>query len=216
MTSPPIRVLVVDDHEIVRKGLAEVIASAPGMVVCGSAATAADAVSMAERVRPDVVLMDVRLPDASGVEAAREISALADPPRVVMLTSYSDEDALFAAVLAGVAGYLLKGVSSDELTSGIRKVAAGHSILDPALTKAVLDRLRFPAPHGDERLALLSEREATVLRLMADGLTNREIAAELFVSEKTVKNQVSRVLAKLGLARRSQAAAYVAGRQSRH
>jgi DNA-binding NarL/FixJ family response regulator len=208
-------VVVVDDHEIVREGVAAVLRSAGGIAVCGDAGTVADAIDVAVATAPNVVLMDVRLADGSGIEATREIRARCPDTRVVMLTSFPDEDALFASIMAGASGYVLKQIRKTDLVAAVRQVAAGHSLLDPAVTTPLLERLRQggEAPR-DARLARLSQREEQILALVAKGRTNREIAAELSISEKTVKNAVSQVLTKLQVARRSQAAAYMSRHQS--
>lgn len=208
-----IRVLVIDDHEVVRQGVVGVIASHGDIVVCGEATTAEEGILAADDLRPDVVVMDVRLHGMSGIEATREIRARHPRIAVIMLTSFADDDALFASLMAGASGYLLKRIRLEELVTAIRHVASGRSLLDPAVTTRVLDELRRDdlSPHRDERLERLSPREHGVLDLVAEGLTNREIAERLFIAEKTVKNHVSSILTKLELVRRAQAAAYVAG-----
>jgi two-component system response regulator DevR len=208
---PPLRVLLVDDHEVVRQGLASLLKATDDIVVAGEAGTVRDAIEEAERTRPDVVVMDVRLADGSGIEATREIRAHQPQIQVLMLTSFADDEALFASIMAGAAGYVLKQVKSGELIRAIRTVGRGESLLDPAVTKSVLDRLR-KGKHlmRDEKLARLSPQEERILTLVADGQTNKEIGEELHLAEKTVKNYVSSILSKLEVARRAEAAAYLA------
>ena len=203
----PIRVFLLDDHEIVRRGIADLIEEEPGMTVVGEAATAADALARILATRPDVAVLDTRLPDGSGIEVCRDVRSRAPDTRCLILTSYDDNDAIFAAVMAGAAGYLLKEIRGTNLVDAIRQVAAGNSLLDPAVTGRLLTRLRDGEPK-DPRLASLSEREREVLALISDGLTNRQIGERLFLAEKTVKNYVSGVLAKLGMQRRTQAAVF--------
>jgi two-component system, NarL family, response regulator DevR len=211
MADQPIRILLVDDHEVVRQGIRALLESAGGMVVAGEAGGVRESVEIAESVRPDVVVMDVRLVDGSGIEACREIRAARPDVKVVMLTSFADDEALFASIMAGASGYVLKQVRGDELVRSIRTVADGGSLLDPAVTGAVLDRLRKGKRLlKDERLARLSPQEERILSLVADGKTNREIGEELNLAEKTVKNYVSSILSKLEVARRAEAAAYLA------
>ena len=216
MTTPtdgaPRTLLVVDDHEVVRQGLVALLDRRDGFQVVAEAGTAADAVEQARRFRPDLVVMDVRLPDGSGIEACREIRSELPDTRVVMLTSYPDEDAVLAAIVAGASGYLLKQVRARDLVVALETVAAGGSLLDPAVTGKVLERMRRIATDADE-LAALTKQERKILTLVAEGKTNKEIAAEVFLSDKTVKNYVSSILAKLNLERRAQAAAYVARMQ---
>jgi two-component system, NarL family, response regulator DevR len=207
----PLRVLLVDDHEVVRNGVAALLKATDDIVVAGQAGTVQGAVEEADRVRPDVVVMDVRLADGSGIEATREIRARRPQTQVLMLTSFADDEALFASIMAGASGYVLKQVRSGELLRAIRAVGAGQSLLDPAVTKAVLDRLR-KGKHlmRDEKLARLSPQEERILTLIAEGKTNREVGEELHLAEKTVKNYVSSILSKLEVARRAEAAAYLA------
>jgi DNA-binding NarL/FixJ family response regulator len=207
----PIRVMLVDDHEIVRDGIRALLERADDIVVCAEAGTMRQAVTRADRSLPDVIIMDVRLPDGSGVEATREIRTAHPDVRVLMLTSFADDQALFAAILAGAAGYVLKQISAEELMRAVRTVAAGGSLLDPAVTSVVLGRLRS-GKHmlRDERLARLSPQEERILTLVADGLTNKQIGDELGLAEKTVKNYMSSVLTKLRVGRRAEAAAYLA------
>jgi DNA-binding NarL/FixJ family response regulator len=208
---PPLRVLLVDDHEVVRSGVKALLQATDDIVVTGEAGTVREAVDEADRTRPDVVVMDVRLADGSGIEATREIRAKHPKTQVVMLTSFADDEALFASIMAGASGYVLKQVRGGELVRAIRTVGKGESLLDPAVTSAVLDRLRR-GKHllKDERLARLSPQEERILSLVADGKTNREIGEELNLAEKTVKNYVSSILSKLEVARRAEAAAYLA------
>jgi DNA-binding NarL/FixJ family response regulator len=207
--APPRTLLVVDDHEVVRQGLVALLDRRAGFQVVAEAGTAAEAVEQARRFQPDLVVMDVRLPDGSGIEACRDIRSEFPDTRVVMLTSYPDEDAVLAAIVAGASGYLLKQVRARDLVAALETVAAGGSLLDPAVTGKVLERMRRIATDDDE-LAALTKQERKILALVAEGKTNKEIAAEVFLSDKTVKNYVSSILAKLNLERRAQAAAYVA------
>jgi DNA-binding NarL/FixJ family response regulator len=208
---PPLRVMLVDDHEIVRDGIRAMLDSQEDVVVTAEAGTVREAVDEAERTRPDVVVMDVRLSDGSGIEATREIRANNPTTRVLMLTSFADDEALFASIMAGASGYVLKQVKSGDLMRAIRAVGAGDSLLDPSVTNAVLERLR-KGKHlmRDEKLARLSPQEERILTAVADGKTNREIGDELHLAEKTVKNYVSSILSKLEVARRAEAAAYLA------
>jgi DNA-binding NarL/FixJ family response regulator len=209
--SRPIRLVVVDDHEIVRQGLQSLLARRPAFQVVAEAGTVAEAVAVASRFKPDLVLMDVRLPDGSGIEACRAIRAARPETRVVMLTSYPDEDAVLAAILAGASGYLLKEIRGRDLVTALESVGRGDSLLDPAVTERVLERVRRMADgSAHQELAELTAQERKILLLVADGKTNREIAAEVFLSEKTVKNYVSSILSKLDLQRRAQVAAFAA------
>jgi two-component system response regulator DevR len=207
----PLRVMLVDDHEIVRDGIKAMLDAEDDIIVTAQAGTVREAVDEAHRTRPDVVVMDVRLADGSGIEATREIRADHPETRVLMLTSFADDEALFASIMAGASGYVLKQVKSGDLLRAIRAVGAGDSLLDPSVTSAVLDRLRR-GKHlmKDEKLARLSPQEERILTLVADGRTNREIGDELRLAEKTVKNYVSSILSKLEVARRAEAAAYLA------
>src|SRR6185312_10639611 len=203
------RIVLVDDHEIVRRGLKELLQD-EGFDVVGEAGNAADALVRVRALRPDVAILDARLPDGSGIDVCRDVRS-ADPSiACLILTSYDDDDALFAAIMAGAAGYVLKQVHGTDLVDAIRRVAAGQSLLDPAVTNRVLERLR-EGPRRDPRLASLTDQERRVLDLVAEGLTNRQIGTRLGLAEKTVKNYVSSLLAKLGLASRTQTALYVAG-----
>ncbi len=205
-SAAPIRAFLMDDHEVVRHGVRALLESTGDIVVAGEAGTAAEALARIPAVRPDVAVLDVRVPDGNGIEVCREVrSTLAIP--CLILTSYSDDEALFESIMAGASGYVLKQVRGNELTTAVRRVAAGESLLDPAITAKVLDRLRRP-PTEDARLASLTPQERRILHLIADGLTNRQIAGELFLAEKTVKNYVSNLLAKLGMERRTEAAVF--------
>ncbi len=208
---PPLRVMLVDDHEIVRDGIRAMLDVEDDVVVTTEAASVREAVDEADRTRPDVIVMDVRLSDGSGIEATREIRAKHPNTKVLMLTSFADDEALFASIMAGASGYVLKQVRSGDLLRAIRAVGAGESLLDPAVTNSVLERLR-KGKHlmKDERLARLSPQEERILTLVAEGRTNREIGEELRLAEKTVKNYVSSILSKLEVARRAEAAAYLA------
>ena len=204
------RVMVVDDHEVVRDGLRALLTGAGDFEVVAEAGGVAEAVAEAERARPQVIVMDVRLADGSGIEATREIRARMPQTQVLMLTSFADDEALFASVMAGAAGYVLKQIRGGELLRAVRAVGAGENLLDPAVTKSVLDRLRKGKHLTDERLARLTPQEERILVRIADGRTNREIGEDLGLAEKTVKNYVSNVLTKLEVARRAEAAAYLA------
>ena len=205
------RLLVVDDHEVVRQGLVAMLQRRPGFQVVAEASTAAEALEMARRYQPDLVVMDVRLPDGSGIEACREIRAEMPGTRVVILTSYPDEEAVFSAIVAGASGYLLKQVRARDLVAALEAVGRGESLLDPAVTEKVLERVRRIATGGaTDELAQLTAQEQKILLLVAEGKTNKEIAADVYLSDKTVKNYVSSILSKLNLERRAQAAAFVA------
>ncbi len=206
---PPeeVRVFLLDDHEIVRRGIADVLQAEPGITVVGEASTAGEALRRIPAAKPHVALLDARLPDGSGIDVCRDIRSSAPDVRCLILTSYDDNDALFAAVMAGAAGYLLKEIRGTSLVDAVRQVAAGKSLLDPAVTGRLLTRLREGAPQ-DERLTSLTDREREILGLIADGMTNKQIGENLFLAEKTVKNYVSGLLAKLGMQRRTQAAVY--------
>lgn len=200
-----IRIFLVDDHEIVRRGIAELITAEPDMEVVGEAGTAAQARARIAATRPDVALLDVRLPDGSGIDVCRDVRSDDPGVRCLILTGYDDDDALSAAVLAGASGYVLKDVRGSGLIESLRSVAAGRSLLDPALSQRVVKRMQSDRI-DDPRLGALSAREGEILSLIADGLTNRQIGSELSLAEKTVKNYVSSLLSKLGLERRTQAA----------
>lgn len=209
-----IRVLLVDDHEVVRVGLRAVLNQQQGLVVAGEAATMAEATAAATNLKPDVILMDVRLPDGSGVDACREILAVAPDTRVLFLTSYADDDSVLAAVLAGARGYVLKELDAASLLRAIHAVADGRSILDPAVTDRALRWLRGFATGTDHSEEQLSAQEERVLALVSDGKTNKEIAAQMDLSDKTVKNYLASVFHKLRITRRAQAAAFFVKRQS--
>ena len=203
------RVFLLDDHEIVRRGLRELLETEDDLEVVGEASTAAEALARIPATQPEVAVLDVRLPDGSGVEVCRDIRSAHPEVHCIMLTSYADDEALFDAIMAGAAGYVLKQVRGSELVDGIRRVAQGQSLLDPTLTSRVLERLRH-APEEDERFTSLTEQEKRILMLLAEGMTNRQIAAEMFLAEKTVKNYVSNLLAKMGMQRRTEAAVFAA------
>lgn len=206
-----VKVLIVDDHEVVREGLRSLLAQRKGVAVVGEAASAAGAVEEARRSAPDVVIMDVRLPEGSGIEACREIRAERPETRVIMLTSYPDEEAVFASIVAGASGYLLKDIRRQALLEAIDTVVRGSSMLDPTVTDKVLARIRkMGMGAADEQLAQLSEREQRILALIAEGKTNKEIAKIVYLSDKTVKNHVSSILSKLNFSHRSAAAAFMA------
>jgi DNA-binding NarL/FixJ family response regulator len=204
-----IRVFLVDDHEVVRRGVGSLLADEPDIEVVGEAGTAARARARIPALTPDVVVLDVRLPDGDGVTLCREIRSRLPRTRILMLTSYSDDEALYGAVMAGASGYILKQIHGTDLVGAVRTVAEGSSLLDPESTTRMLRRLREDAVRQDP-LSELTEQERRVLELIGEGLTNREIGTRMYLAEKTVKNYVSRVLAKLGMARRTQAAAYAA------
>ncbi len=217
MTDPaaerPLRLLVVDDHEVVRQGLVALLDRRSDFEVVAQAGTVSEAIAEAARFEPDVVVMDVRLPDGSGIEACREIRADFPKTRVVMLTSYPDEEAVLSAIVAGAAGYLLKQIRARDLVAALEAVGRGESLLDPAVTEKVLERVRRMASgSATDELAELTAQERKILLLVAEGKTNKEIAGEVFLSDKTVKNYVSSILSKLNLQRRTQAAAFVAKR----
>ena len=206
-----LRVMLVDDHEVVRSGIRAMLQANQDISVVAEAASVHDAVQQAAAVRPDIVVMDVRLADGSGIEATREIRAQRPETKVLMLTSFADDEALFASIMAGASGYVLKQIRGGELVRAIRAVGGGQSLLDPIVTATVLDRLR-KGKHlmRDEKLARLSAQEERILQMIADGHTNREIGEQLNLAEKTIKNYVSTILSKLEVARRAEAAAYLA------
>jgi two-component system response regulator DevR len=202
-----IRVFLLDDHEVVRRGVRELLEAEPDITVVGEADSAETALGRIPATRPNVALLDVRLPDGDGVDVCREIRSQDPAIACLMLTSFSDDEALFQAILAGASGYLLKQIRGTDIVDAVRRVAAGQSLLDPAVTTRVLERLRNP-PEEDARLASLTPQERKILMLIADGLTNRQIATTIHLAEKTVKNYVSNLLAKLGMERRTQAAVF--------
>lgn len=216
----PVTVFLLDDHEIVRRGLVDLLESHHGFTVVGEAGTAAEALRRIPLLAPDVALLDARLPDGNGIDVCREVQVSSPGTRCLILTSYDDDDALFAAVMAGASGYLLKQIRGTSLTEAVAHVAAGHSLIDPTLVERLLDRLRRPeaetgagtgsgAQSGPaHHVAALTDREQEILTLIAEGLTNRQIGERLYLAEKTVKNYVSGLLAKLGFERRTQAAVY--------
>lgn len=208
-----IQVFFLDDHEVVRRGLVDLVSMEPDMEVVGEASTAAEALQRIPAVTPDVAVLDVRLPDGTGVEVCREIRSQLPGVQCLMLTSYADDEALFDAIMAGASGYVLKDIKGNDLVDAIRTVASGRSLLDPVTTQRVMERLRAPR-ETDDRLAALTDQERRILDLIGEGLTNRQIGEHMFLAEKTVKNYVSSLLAKLGMERRTQAAAFVARRQA--
>jgi len=214
MTDRPIRVFLLDDHEVVRRGLHELLMLEGDLEVVGEGSSVAEALARIPAVRPDVAVLDVRLPDGSGVEVCREIRSMLPDTRCLMLTSYADDEALFDAIMAGASGYALKDIRGNDLVAAIREVAAGKSLLDPQATARVLERLRG-GQKEDARLSSLTDQERRILDLIGDGMTNRQIGEQMHLAEKTVKNYVSSLLAKLGMERRTQAAAYIA-RQHEH
>ena len=209
-----IRVYLLDDHEVVRRGLRQLLEDSEDIEVVGESGLAAEATSRIPALRPHVAVLDARLPDGSGIDVCRDVRSVDPTINALILTSYDDDEALFAAILAGASGYVLKQIGGHDLVDTIRRVATGQSLIDPALTARVLDRVR----HGDrapQELASLTEREREILGFIAQGLTNRQIGEQLYLAEKTVKNYVSSILAKLGLERRTQAAV-LASRLLRH
>jgi two-component system, NarL family, response regulator DevR len=203
-------VFLLDDHEVVRRGLRELLESEDDIEVVGEAGTAEEAINRIPPTRPDVAVLDVRLPDGNGVEVCRDVRSTHPEIQCLILTSFADDEALFQSIMAGAAGYVLKQIKGTDLVDAVRRVSEGQSLLDPAVTARVLERLRTP-PETDERLARLTDQERKILDLIADGLTNRQIAERVHLAEKTVKNYVSNLLTKLGMERRTQAAVYAAG-----
>src|SRR4029078_46623 len=204
-----VRVFLLDDHEIVRRGVRELLEAYDDLEIVGEAGTAAEAVARIPAVKPDVAVVDMRLPDGNGVEVCREVRSRDESIQCLILTSSADDEALFDSIMAGAAGYLLKQIKGTDLVDAIRRVAAGQSLLDPSVTARGLERLR-KGPEQDERPSRLTEQERKILDLIAEGLTNRQIGERMFLAEKTVKNYVSRVLAKLGMERRTEAAVFAA------
>ncbi|KXK59874.1 LuxR family transcriptional regulator [Micromonospora rosaria] len=209
-----IRVFLLDDHEVVRRGLADLLTSSGDIEVVGESGSAQEAARRIPALRPDVAILDARLPDGNGIDVCRDVRAVDSSIKGLILTSYEDDEALFAAIMAGAAGYVLKQIRGTDLVDAVRRVAAGQSLLDPAITNRVLERIRSGVEQPRE-LKSLTEQERRILEYVAEGLTNREIAGKMFLAEKTVKNYVSSVLAKLGLERRTQAAV-LATRLLRH
>ena len=203
-----VRVFLLDDHEVVRRGLSDLLTGA-GLSVVGEASTVAEALARIPAVAPEVAVLDVQLPDGSGVEVCRDLRDRMPDLRCLMLTSFSDDEALFDAVMAGAVGYVLKDIRGNDLVAAIERVAAGESLLDPVATARLVERFRTPDPR-DELVAQLTPQETRLLGLLAEGLTNRAIAEQMYLSEKTVKNYVSNLLAKMGMSRRTEAAVYAA------
>lgn len=204
-----VRVFLLDDHEVVRRGVRDLLEAQDDFEIVGEASTAEEGLSRLPPTRPDVAVVDMRLPDGNGVEVCREVRSRDPGIQCLILTSFADDEALFDAIMAGAAGYLLKQIKGTDLVDAIRRVASGQSLLDPEVTARVLERLR-KGPEEDERLARLTEQERKILDLIAEGLTNRQIAERIFLAEKTVKNYVSNLLAKLGMERRTEAAVFAA------
>ena len=207
--------MLVDDHEVVRMGLRTLMEKREGFAVVGEAGDVAEAITTARRTEPDVIVMDIRLPDGSGVEACREIRNERPDTKVIMLTSYADDEAVYGSIMAGASGYLLKQTRGQDLARAIERVAQGESLLDPAVTDKVLERMRNLAAGGSDELAALSPQERKILSGIAEGKTNKEIAEDVFLSDKTVKNYVSSILSKLNLRRRAEAAAFLAERRAK-
>jgi DNA-binding NarL/FixJ family response regulator len=203
------RVYLVDDAELVRRGIVDLLRGTPEFTLVGEAATARDALSQLPALRPDVAVIEARLPDGSGIDVCREIRLRVPEVNILMLSTLDSDDALFDSIIAGAAGYVLKNISGNDLLENLRTVAAGRSLLDPSVTSRVLQRLR-EGNEREERLGKLTDQERRILELIGQGLTNRQIAEEIHLAEKTVKNYVSNMLAKLGMERRTQAAAYAA------
>lgn len=214
--SSPIRVFLLDDHELVRRGLHDLLSGEPDIEVVGEAGLAAEALRRIPALLPDVAILDARLPDGHGVDVCRDIRSTHPEVACLMFTSYDDDEALLAAIMAGASGYVLKQIRGTDFVDAVRRVAAGQSLLDPAVTRTVLARVRQTEHREDDPLAALSDQERRVLELIAEGLTNRQIGERLFLAEKTVKKYVSSLLAKLGLQRRAQAVAYAASAARRH
>ena len=210
-----VKIMLVDDHEVLRMGIRTLLERRPGLTIVGEASTAAEAVSMARLCEPDVIVMDIRLPDGNGVEATREIRGERPQTRVIMLTSYADDEAIYGSIMAGASGYLLKQTRGQSLAEAIERVANGESLLDPGVTAQVLERMRSLARGEGDELAVLSDQERKILSHIAEGKTNKEIAEVVFLSDKTVKNYVSSILSKLNLRRRSEAAAFLAERRTK-
>jgi two-component system response regulator DevR len=206
-TEQHVRIFLLDDHEVVRRGIAELLSAVPGFEIVGEAGTVEQALTRVMAAKPDVAVLDARLPDGSGIDVCREIRSALPDTYCLILTSYDDQDAVLSSVLAGASGYVLKEVRTSGLVDAIRQVALGRSLIDPAVISQVMERVREGSP-ADSRLASLTQREREVLDLIADGLTNRQIGERMFLAEKTVKNYVSSLLGKLGMERRTQAAVF--------
>jgi len=204
----PIRVFLLDDHQVVREGVRHLLELSGETRVVGEAANCADALTRIPATRPAVAILDVQLPDGSGVEVCRDIRSAHPEIACLMLTSFSDDEALFQSIMAGAAGYVLKQIRGNDLVATVKRVAAGESLIDPAITGRLLERLRHPQPQEDQRLASLTKLEHVILDHIAEGLTNRQIAGKVNLAEKTVKNYVSSILMKLGMARRTEAAVF--------
>ncbi len=215
MAEQQIRIMLVDDHEVVRAGLRTILGKRPGFAVVGEAGDVPEAIAEAGRLQPDVIVMDIRLPTGTGVEACREIRDRRPETKVIMLTSYADDEAVYGSIMAGASGYLLKQTRGQDLAEAIQRVARGESLLDPAVTNKVLDRMRQLARGDSDELSALSSQERKILARIAEGKTNKEIAEDVFLSDKTVKNYVSSILSKLNLRRRSEAAAFIAERRAK-
>src|SRR5579859_3934533 len=217
-TTQPIKVFLLDDHEIVRRGVRDLLEAEPDITVVGEAGTASSALARIPALRPDVAVLDVRLPDGDGVTVCRDIRSQMPEVACLMLTSFGDDEALFDAIMAGASGYLLKQIRGSDLVGAVRTLASGESMLDPAAASRVMARMRDQARHADP-LAELTTQERRILELIGEGLTNRQIGEQMYLAEKTVKNYVSALFAKLGMERRTQAAAYAArmfGEESQH
>ena len=204
----PIRVFLMDDHEVVREGVRQLLETSGEIEVVGEASNCADALTRIPATRPHVAILDVQLPDGSGVEVCRDIRSEYPDIACLMLTSFSDEEALFQSIMAGAAGYVLKQIRGNDLVATVKRVAAGESLIDPAVTGRLLERLRHPQPEEDPRLASLTKLERVILDHVSEGLTNRQIANKVNLAEKTVKNYVSSILMKLGMSRRTEAAVF--------
>ena len=213
MSDTPIRIYLLDDHEVVRRGMRELLEAEPDFEVVGESGSAAEATRRIPALRPDVAILDGRLPDGSGIDVCRDVRSQDPSIAALILTSYDDDDALFAAIMAGAAGYVLKQVRGSDLVDMIRRVAAGQSTLDPSVTAQVLERIRR-GPEVDKELEGLTEQEQRILELIGEGMTNRQIAQEMYLAEKTVKNYVSSLLRKLGFSRRTEAAVYATERRA--
>jgi DNA-binding NarL/FixJ family response regulator len=213
--SDQVRIMLVDDHEVVRVGLRSLLERRENFAIVGEAADGDEAVDVARQMKPDVIIMDIRLPTMSGIEACREIRDDLPDTRIIMLTSYADDEAVYGSIIAGASGYLLKQTRGQDLAGAIERVARGESLLDPSVTEKVLRRMRQLSEGETDELSALSPQERKILAGIAQGKTNKEIAQEVFLSDKTVKNYVSSILSKLNLRRRSEAAAFIAERRAR-